>query len=84
VALPGPSGTVPVRLAGGASEVAFRRPPGTAARLKVIGGATSLAFDAQKLGAVAGTVVLETPGWDGHADRYEITITGGAAGVSVG
>jgi DNA-binding MarR family transcriptional regulator len=83
VSLPPPRGLVHVRLAGGASDVALRRPPRTAARLRVTGGAASLVFDAQRLGAVGGTVVLESPGWDAAADRYEIELTGGAAGLEV-
>jgi DNA-binding MarR family transcriptional regulator len=81
--LPAPRGTVTVRLTGGASEVALRRPAGAEARLRVTGGATSLAFDAQRLGAVGGTVQLETPGYATAEDRYDFELTGGAAGLSV-
>ncbi len=81
--LPPPSGTVLVRLIGGASDVALRRPAGAEARLRVTGGAAALTFDAQRLGAVGGTVRLETPGWGAAADRYDFEITGGAAGLEV-
>ncbi|HET9552412.1 MAG TPA: MarR family transcriptional regulator [Anaeromyxobacteraceae bacterium] len=83
VTLPPPTGVVLVRLTGGASDVSFRRPPGTAARLRVAGGAASLVFDSQRLGAVGGTVVLESPGGAEAADRYEIELLGGAAGLEV-
>ena len=83
VSLPRPSGTVLVRLVGGASDVLFRRPAGAEARLRVTGGAASLTFDAQRLGAVGGTVRLETPGWATATDRYDFEITGGAAGLEV-
>jgi DNA-binding MarR family transcriptional regulator len=81
--LPAPRGTVPVRLTGGASDVALLRPAGVEARLRVTGGATSLAFDAQRLGAVGGTVLLETPGYAAAEDRYDMELTGGAAGLTV-
>ena len=81
--LPRPSGTVLVRLVGGASDVALRRPAGAEARLRVTGGAAALTFDAQRLGAVGGTVRLETPGWATATDRYDFEITGGAAGLEV-
>lgn len=81
--LPVPRGTVPVRITGGASDVAVRRPPGVEVRLRVTGGATTLAFDAQRLGAVTGTVLLETPGFEAAVDRYDLEVSGGAAGLSV-
>ena len=83
IALPRPVGTVPVRFTGGASDISLRRPPGTAARLRITGGAAALQFDTQRLGAVGGTVLLESPGWAAARDRYELEITGGAAGVTV-
>jgi DNA-binding MarR family transcriptional regulator len=83
LALPRPVGTVLVRLVGGASDIHFHRPAGAEARLRVTGGAASLTFDAQRLGAVGGTVRLETPGWGAAADRYDFEITGGAAGLEV-
>ena len=81
--LPRPEGTVAIRLTGGASEVAFRRPAGVAARLRVTGGAAALVFDAQRLGAVGGTVQLESPGFATAEDRYDFEFTGGAAGLEL-
>lgn len=83
LSLPRPSGTVLVRLVGGASDIRLLRPAGAEARLRVTGGAASLTFDAQRLGAVGGVVRLETPGWATAADRYDFEITGGAAGLEV-
>lgn len=81
--LPEPSGTVSVRIEGGANGLRIRRPRGVAAGLHVGGGASKLAFDAQRLGAVGGETTLESSDHAGAADRYEITITGGANDVSV-
>ena len=83
ITLPPPHGTVPIRFTGGASDIAIRRPPGSAASLRIIGGAAALQFDAQRLGAVGGTVVLESSGYAAARDRYEVEVTGGAAGLSV-
>lgn len=82
--LPEPSGTVSVRIKGGANDLRVRRPKGVAARLRVAGGARELALDAQRLGAVGGDTTLESGDYAGATDRYEITVTGGANDVSVG
>lgn len=81
--LPEPSGTVSVRIEGGASSVRVRRPKGVAARLRVAGGARELVLDAQRLGAAGGDTTLESGGYAGATDRYEITVTGGANDTSV-
>ena len=81
--LPQPAGVVPVRLAGGASEVMVHRPRGTEARAEVSGGASALVFDGQRLGAVGGRTVLSSGGFADAADRYEIRFAGGASHVTV-
>lgn len=78
-----PSGTIPVRIDGGASNVTIRRPKGVAASVIVGGGASELALDDQHLGAVGGETRLESSGYAGATDRYEITITSGASDVAV-
>ena len=83
VTLPVPSGNVPVRVLGGASTVAIHRPEGVAAHVRAIGGSTNLAFDGQRFGAVGGEVSLHSPDYEGAADRYDITITGGASGLTI-
>lgn len=82
--LPEPSDTVSIRIEGGVNNLGVRRPDGVAARLSVGRGASELAFDGQRLGAVGGETTLESGGYSAAADRYEITITGGANDVSVG
>jgi len=81
--LPESSGTVPVRIEGGTSSVRVRRPKSVAARLHVGSGASNLALDGQRLGAVGGETTMENPGYAGATHRYEITITGGADDVPV-
>jgi hypothetical protein len=82
--LPDPSGAVPIRIDGGASNITVLRPEGVAARVDVGGGASKLALDGQRLGAIGGETRLESPGYAGATDRYEIFITGGANNVAVG
>lgn len=83
LSLPRPRGTLTLRLSGGASRLAIRRPRGTAAQISVRGGASNLVFDAQRLGAVGGPTRLSTPGWDAAPDRWSIELTGGASDLSV-
>jgi hypothetical protein len=81
--LPNPSGSVPVRFHGGASNVAVRRPKGVAARLRVSGGVTNLSFDGRHFGVVGDEVDLRTPDYDDASRRYDIAITGGANNLTV-
>jgi hypothetical protein len=81
--LPEPSGIVPVRVLGGASNVAIHRPEGVPAHVRVSGGATNLAFDEKHFGAVGGEVSLQSPDYEGASDRYDFVITGGASNVAI-
>ena len=83
VTLPTPSVIVPVRVLGGASNVAIHRPKGVAAQLHVGGGSTNLAFDERRFGAVGGEVSLQSTDYETASDRYDITITGGASSVTI-
>jgi len=83
VVLPVPTGTVPVAILDGASNVAIRRPRGVVARLRVGGGVTNLKLDDRRIGAAGGELDLPDRNYDGVADRYDITITGGANNVSI-
>jgi hypothetical protein len=79
VTLPRPSGTVSVRVSGGASDVSIHRPEGVAARIRVGRGVSKLAFDEQRFGAIGGETRLQTIDYDGAADRYDLEVTGGAS-----
>jgi hypothetical protein len=81
--LPRPRGTATLRVSGGATRLTIKRPRGTAAQVVVRGGASSLAFDTQQLGAVGGATRLATPGWDTETDRWAIEVTGGASELAV-
>ncbi len=81
--LPAPSGAVPVVVSGGASSVKLHRPAGVPARAAISGGASQLVFDGQRLGGVGGRNVLESPGYEAVADRYELRFSGGASQVVI-
>jgi DNA-binding MarR family transcriptional regulator len=83
VRLPPPSGTVPIRVSGGASDLTFHLPAKAAARLQVKGGVSKLAFQEHRLGAVGGTMNLESPDYKSAEDRYDIEFLGGASNLSV-
>jgi hypothetical protein len=83
VTLPRPSGTVSVRVSGGASDVSIHRPEGVAARIRVGRGVSKLAFDEQRFGAIGGETRLQTIDYDGAADRYDLEVTGGASKISI-
>ena len=81
--LPEPSGTVRIRVSGGASHLRLRRPSGVPARVHIGGGANKLALDELGFGAVGGPVRLESPEYSTAANRYEIEIGGGASKITV-
>lgn len=83
VTLPRPSGTVWVRVSGGASDVTIHRPAGVAARVRVGRGASKLTFDDQHFGAIGGETRLQRPDYDGATDRYNVEVTGGASRLTV-
>jgi hypothetical protein len=83
VLLPRPRGVVRVRVGGGATKLMLRRPAGVAAVLRIAGGATRLAFDGERFGAIGGETRLETPDAGSSPDRYEFEILGGASEVTV-
>jgi hypothetical protein len=49
----------------------------------VKGGVSKLAFQAHRLGAVGGTMNLESPDYKGAENRYDIEFLGGASNLSV-
>ncbi|MGH2585993.1 MAG: MarR family winged helix-turn-helix transcriptional regulator [Dehalococcoidia bacterium] len=77
-----PSGTVPIRVSGGASQLSLRRPPSVPVRLHVRGGVNNLQFESEhSRSAYRGT--WQTPGYDDADGRYEITVRGGLGRLHV-
>jgi DNA-binding MarR family transcriptional regulator len=76
--LPRPEGRVAVEIGGGLSRMRLRRPPGTALRLHIKGGATRLDVDAFHFGAVGGGLRWQTSDFDEVPDGYDVSVGGGA------
>ncbi len=94
--LPQPRASVPIRISGGANDLALHRPAGAALRLRVRGGANKVTVDGQRIhgrGDVVfeghgpargpGEVSFETRDFGARGERYEIELTGGANRVTV-
>ncbi|MBA2715115.1 MAG: MarR family transcriptional regulator [Rubrobacteraceae bacterium] len=83
VNLPEPSGTVPVRISGGASEIVIRRPPYVAARVRLKGWASQLTFDDESFSSMGSDVRLQSPGYEDATRRYDVEISGSASDVAL-
>lgn len=81
LALPRPSGDVPVRIIGGASSINIDL-GGAEARVETSGGLTSLNAPGASSNAF-GRNSYETPGYASARDRYTVSVTGGVSSVSV-
>ncbi len=81
--LPVPSGVVPIRISGGASQVTVRRPAGVAARAHLKGWASKFVFDDQTFSDVGNDVRLQSPGYEAAARRYDIEVASSASMVTI-
>ena len=83
IELPAPSGVVPLRISGGASETTIRRPAGTAARVHLKGWASEFVFDDQIFSAVGNDVRLQSQGFDSDAPFYDIEVDSSASQLTI-
>jgi DNA-binding HxlR family transcriptional regulator len=81
--LPTPSGAVPIRFSGGASDVTIRRPAGVATRVHLKGWASEFVFDDQHFSYIGNDVRLQSPGFEPTAPGYDIEVTGSASMVTI-
>jgi DNA-binding MarR family transcriptional regulator len=81
--LPSPSRTVPIRISGGASEIAVRRPAGVAARVHLKGWASTFAFDDQIFSNLGNDVRMQSPGYNAAAPGYDIEVLSSVSTVTV-
>ena len=81
--LPPPSGVVPVRISGGASEIFVRRPAGVAARVRLKGWVSTFIFDDQTFSDMGSDVRLQSPGYDAAAPNYDIEVASSASMVTI-
>jgi DNA-binding MarR family transcriptional regulator len=78
-----PVGTVPLRVRGGASRVTVRRPAAVPVRVRVSGGLSRLTLDGRRLPSAGSGSVLDSAGYEGAVDRYELSVEGGASRITV-
>jgi hypothetical protein len=81
--LPVPSGAVPIRISGSASEIIVRRPTGVAARAHLKGWVSTFVFDDQTFSAVGNNVRLHSPGYAVTSPRYDIDVASSASMVTI-
>jgi hypothetical protein len=81
--LPVPSGVVPIRISGGASEITVRRPAGVPARVHLKGWASELVFDDQTFSNLGKDVRLHSPDYGGTAPGYDIEVASSVSTVTI-
>jgi hypothetical protein len=81
--LPAPSGVVPIRISGGASEIAMRRPVGVAVRMKLKGWVSHLALDEQILTGAGYNLQLHSPSLNPATPYYDLEIKSYANSVVI-
>jgi DNA-binding MarR family transcriptional regulator len=81
--LPVPSGVVPIRISGGASQVTVRRPAGVPARVHLKGWASEFVFDDQRFSNLGNDVRLQSPGYEGTAPGYDIEVSSSVSMVTI-
>ncbi|MGB8345476.1 MAG: MarR family transcriptional regulator [Ktedonobacteraceae bacterium] len=81
--LPAPSGVVPIRISGGASDITIRRPVGIAARVHLKGWASFFVFDDQTFSDVGNDVRLQSPGYEAPTPCYDIEVASSASMVTI-
>jgi DNA-binding MarR family transcriptional regulator len=81
--LPAPSGVVPIRISGGASQITARRPAGVPARVHLKGWVSTLVFDDQSFSNLGNDVRLHSPGYEGTAPGYDIEVASSASTIAI-
>jgi DNA-binding MarR family transcriptional regulator len=81
--LPDPSGVVPIRISGGASEIIVRRPVGVAARAHLKGWVSTFIFDDQTFSDLGNNVWLQSSGFDPTVSYYDIEVASSASMVTI-
>jgi DNA-binding MarR family transcriptional regulator len=83
VDLPAPSGVVPIRMSGGASEIDLRRPAGVPARVHLKGWVSTMIFDDQTFSNMGSDVRLQSPGFEATAPHFDIEVSSSASMITI-
>jgi hypothetical protein len=81
--LPGPGGTVPIRIDGGASAVRIHAPGSVPVRVRAGGGASRVSLDGADHNGVAAGTTLASDGWGTAQDRYDVDAASGVSTITV-
>lgn len=81
--LPTPTGMVPIRISGGASDISVHRPSDVAARVHLKGWVSSVIFDEQTFSGMDNDVRLQSLGYVAHAPGYDIEVSSSASMVRI-
>ena len=81
--LPIPSGVVPIRISGGASDIYVRRPVGVATRAHLKGWVSTFVFDNQTFSDMGSNVWLQSSGFEPTAPHYDIEVSSSASAVTI-
>jgi DNA-binding MarR family transcriptional regulator len=81
--LPVPTGAIPIRISGGASQITIRRPVGVPARVHLKGWASQMIFDDQAFSNLGSDVRLHSPDFEPTAVGYDIDVASSASMVDI-
>ena len=81
--LPMPSGVIPIRISGGASEIIVRRPVGVAARAHLKGWVSTFVFDDQTFSDMGNNVRLQSSGFEPTVPYYDIEVASSASMLTI-
>jgi hypothetical protein len=81
--LPPPHGTIPITLAGGATQVSLTVPHGVPAQLRLYGGASTATLAGHTHVGLSGGTILAAPGWAAAPNRYDVDAPAGVSEISV-
>jgi len=81
--LPVPAGVVPIRISGGASDIAVRRPADVAALVHLKGWVSTFIFDDHTFSNVGNDVRLQSQDFDSTAPCYDIEVASSASMVTI-
>ncbi len=83
IMLPRVNGALPISITGGASHVRLIHPIDIGAKLHIVGGAAKVTLGEQYLGAIAGEIILQSPGYKETGGHIDISLKGGVSDLAV-